>query len=187
MTLVTTPQVWTDAQDDLYCRAAVPTLHECDCLTKNASLRLIMDELALKINSVTEKVAADYYALNDPTFTVVNQPAVDHVNSANFGKNVREHFLSDVGECRHHRSSIPHIIYLTLDLTLDSWSDSCLPPLLRLLPPFTVCRPGVCCGRLEQHVHAACAEEAHHGPRKAGSHLLPQGWRHHPVEQQRPR
>lgn len=126
--MVTTPQVWTDAQDDLYCRAAVPTLHECDCLTKNASLRLIMDELALKINSVTEKVAADYYALNDPTFTVVNQPAVDHVNSANFGKNVREHFLSDVGECRHHRSSIPHIIYLTLDLTLDSWSDSCLPP-----------------------------------------------------------
>lgn len=48
-------------------------------MTKDADLRREMDELALKINKVTEDVVAKFAAQNDTTFHAVVQPAVQHL------------------------------------------------------------------------------------------------------------
>ena len=96
MTLFNISGVWDLAQTALYCKTAVPVLHECSCLENNSTERLVMDELAIEYNKRTFKVAEEFQALNDPEFTVVVQPAVDSFRIGDYSQN----FLSDV-DCFH--------------------------------------------------------------------------------------
>jgi phospholipase B1 len=55
-----------------------------------------MDDLALKYNQISEKLAAEFQAMNNPNFTVVVQPGLSGINVAKFG----EDYLSAL-DCFH--------------------------------------------------------------------------------------
>jgi hypothetical protein len=78
----------------------VPVLHECGCLTSNATERHVMDNLKMQINNVTQEVAAAFAALNDPKFTAVAQPGIEDTDLTAFPKNVAIDLVSDV-DCFH--------------------------------------------------------------------------------------
>ena len=92
--------VWAVHSDKLYCDIAVPVLHECSCLENDPASLQKMDDLGVQINGVTEDVAAQFAALNDPYFTAVVQPAVQNVPLSTFPKAVVQDLLSDV-DCFH--------------------------------------------------------------------------------------
>ena len=52
MTIFNISSVWENAQSTLYCKEAVPILHECNCLNKNATQRQLMDDVTPAYNAV---------------------------------------------------------------------------------------------------------------------------------------
>jgi small subunit ribosomal protein S29e/phospholipase B1 len=91
--------VWWAGQNSWYCRALWDgiTDHECYCLTTGKEQdRDIMDQHSVEFNAISEKLAAEFEAHNNPNFTVVVQPGVSGLPIAVFG----EDYLSAL-DCFH--------------------------------------------------------------------------------------
>jgi len=99
MTIFNISGVWDAGMTSWYCEMLWDgiTNHECGCLTTGvASDRLAMDVRAVQFNAISEKLASEFAALNDPEFTVVVQPGVSKLNVAEAG----ESYLSAL-DCFH--------------------------------------------------------------------------------------
>jgi len=95
-TLFNISQVWDDASNSPVCQEKVTVLHECGCLTPNATDRQNLDNLVMQYNVATAQVVAEIASQNDPQFTAVVQPGVQNCAFGSWG----EDFLSDV-DCFH--------------------------------------------------------------------------------------
>jgi small subunit ribosomal protein S29e/phospholipase B1 len=106
MTLFNISAVWRASFTSVKCRVEVPALQECHCLTKdhesppnqNNTWRDLMDQRSVEFNARTNKVAAEFRALNDPEFTVSVQPGVQDCQFDLW--KTPERYLSDV-DCFH--------------------------------------------------------------------------------------
>jgi len=92
--------VWWAGQTSLYCRTLWDddiTANECGCLTTGKEAdRQAMDSTGWTFNSISEQLAAEFEAHNNPNFTVVVQPGISGLPIAVFG----EDYLSAL-DCFH--------------------------------------------------------------------------------------
>ncbi len=78
---------------------------ECPCLLNgNATDRQMMDEYAVQYNVLSEQLAQEFQAQNNPNFTVVVQPGLSGIPIAVYG----EQYLSSL-DCFHPKyvSTLP--------------------------------------------------------------------------------
>jgi small subunit ribosomal protein S29e len=90
--------VFYAGQNNFYCRLVWDLIkHECYCVeTGNKTHLDIMDLRAVQFNAISEKLAAEWAAKNNPNFTVVVQPGLSGIPIAKYG----EAYLSDL-DCFH--------------------------------------------------------------------------------------
>jgi small subunit ribosomal protein S29e/phospholipase B1 len=91
--------VWDAGQTSWYCEALWEgiTNHECYCLTTgNKADRDLMDNYGWQYNAISQQLAAQFQAQNNPNFTVVVQPGLSGIQVGVMG----EDYLSAL-DCFH--------------------------------------------------------------------------------------
>jgi len=111
--------VWDAGQTSEYCRILWDgvTNHECYCLTTgNYSDRHTMDLRAVTFNQISNQLAAEFEANNNPNFTVVVQPGLDGIPIGQYG----EIYLSKL-DCFHPS------IWANMAFTYSIWNNMMEP------------------------------------------------------------
>ena len=119
MTIFNISQVWDEGHTHDYCDFVEHHVNECPCLNddRNGANLKAMDEHSRLFNAITYKVAAEFSALNNDTFTVVVQPAVENLEFVQYG----EAFLSDL-DCFHPS------YHADVGIGVGLWNNMFAPP-----------------------------------------------------------